>query len=74
VFETVALAIGEAPGGGAGRGLSRCTSRIHFITVNPITAIRTQITSGMSERRPPLLLRLRIVTGRVGSGSGASCR
>jgi hypothetical protein len=72
--EGVAVATGEVPGAGVGRGFSRCTSKIHFITVNPMTRTRTPITNGISDPRPPLLLRLRTVTGRLGSGSGASCR
>jgi hypothetical protein len=73
--DAVAVATGDVPGAGVGRGLSRCTSRIHFITMNPTTKTTTPITNGRSDPRLPLLLlRLRTVIGRLGSGSGASCR
>ena len=73
--ETVAVAMGEVPGAGVGLGLSRCICRNHFITVNPTTRTTTPMINGMSDPRlplPGLLLRLRTVTGRIGSGSGAS--
>ena len=76
--ETVAVAIGELPGAGVGRGLSRCIWRNHFITVNPTTRTMMPIMSGMNELRPPPLLtgalRRRTFTGRIGSGSGPSCK
>src|SRR5438105_2725462 len=76
--ERVAVAMGELPGAGAGLGLSRCIWSSHFITVNPITRTSTPMINGMNELRPPPLLgaalRRRTLTGRLGSGSGASCK
>jgi hypothetical protein len=71
----VAVATGEVPGPDVGLGLSRCIWRNHFITVNPMTSTRMPMINGMSDPRPSLpgvLLRLRTLTGRIGSGSGAS--
>src|SRR4051812_10584275 len=76
--ETVAVATGKLPGGGVGLGLSRCIWSNHFMTVNPMTSTRMPMTSGTHELRPspPLgaALRLRTLTARTGSGSGASCK
>jgi hypothetical protein len=74
--DTVAVAAGKLPG--VCLGLSRCIWSSHFITVNPMTRTRMPITSGTHELRPspPLgaALRLRTLTVRTGSGSGASCK
>ena len=72
------VAVGELSGGGVGLGLSRCIWSNHFITVNPMTSTRIPMMSGTMELRPPPLLtgalRRRTFTGRIGSGSGASCK
>ena len=70
--EIVALATGVAPGVGEGLGLSRCTWRSDFITVNPMTSTSTPMTNGQSDVRSPLLRGRRTTTGRLGIGSGAS--
>ena len=78
VSVTVDVATGEVPGAGVARGLSRCIWSNHFITVNPTTRTMMPMISGMNELRPPPLLtgalRRRTFAGRIGSGSGASCK
>jgi hypothetical protein len=73
--EMLAVAMGELPGAGVGLGLRRCICITHFMAVNPMTRTSTPITKGRSDPRLLLLvLRLRTTTGRLGSGSGASCK